>query len=141
MPHYKSFFDPGSFIEACDLDGRDITVEISGVSQGKVGRGKQESKKPVISFAGKKKQLACNKTNGKIIAALYGSDVAKWKGRLITLYPTTTQFGGETVECVRVRNFVPQKGAKADKTPEPESSSDDDDVPDLSVDEPGSGEP
>jgi hypothetical protein len=139
VPHYKSFFDPGEFIEACDLQGKDIVVEISGVSQGKVGRGKQESKKPVITFVGGKKKLACNKTNGKIIAAMYGTDVAGWKGRLVTLYPTTTQFGGETVECVRIRPTVPQKGAKASKPPESQPAPDDD-VPEFR-DEPGSGEP
>ncbi len=108
MPHFKSFFDPGEFLGCADLDGRDVTVQIESVSQGKVGRGKQASKKPVIAFVGKTKKFACNVTNGTTIAKLYGSDVAKWKGCFITLFPTTTQFGGETVECLRVRPIVPE---------------------------------
>lgn len=112
MQHYKSFFDPGEFLECADLRGADVTVEIESVHQGTLGRGKQESKKPVITLVGKQKKFAVNKTNGKVIAKLYGPDVSKWKGRLITLYGTTTQFGGETVECVRVRPEVPKPAAK-----------------------------
>jgi hypothetical protein len=70
------------------------------------------SKKPVIVFAGKKKKFAVNKTNGKTIAGMYGTDVAAWKGKQVTLYPTTTRFGGETVECIRVRPAVPSKEPK-----------------------------
>lgn len=134
MPHYRTFYEPGELLEAADLGGRDVVVEIDSVTAGTVGRDKHKSKKPMISFVGKKKKLACNKTNGKIIAALYGTDVSAWKGKRITLYPTTTQFGGETVECIRCRPSVPSRGSKPDVTPEP-----DDDVPEFR-DEPGSGE-
>ncbi len=107
MIHYKSFFDPGEFLECADLAGKEVTVEITGVAQGVLGRGGKESKKPVVSMVGAKKKFALNKTNGKIIAKLYGPDVSVWKGKLITLFGTTTQFGGETVECVRVKPVVP----------------------------------
>lgn len=107
MLHYKTFFDPGEFLECADLAGRDVVVEIESVSQGTLGRGGKESKKPVIKMTGKKKKFALNKTNGKIIASLYGPDVSLWKGKLLTLYGTTTQFGGETVECIRVRPVAP----------------------------------
>lgn len=112
MLHYKSFFDPGEFLECADLRGEDVVVEIEGVSQGVLGRGGKESKKPVIALVGKKKKFALNKTNGRVIAKMYGPDVSKWRGKLLTLYGTTTQFGGETVECVRVRPEPPQPSAK-----------------------------
>jgi len=106
-------FDDKEHLYAFDLDGREVTVQIekcyAGELQGEKGR---KSKKPMLKFVGKEKKLAINKTNGKTIAALYGTDTDNWAGRWIVLYPTTTDFGGETVECVRVKPYVPQgKGA------------------------------
>jgi len=48
-----------------------------------------------------------NKTNAKAIAQLYGKRPADWVGKWIQLYPTTTEVGGETRDCIRVRNQVP----------------------------------
>lgn len=137
--HYKSFFDPGEYVECADLAGRDVTVTIESVAQGKLGRGKQESKKPVISIVGEKKKFAVNKTNGKIIAGLYGPDVSVWKGKRITLYGTTTQFGGETVECIRVRPVVPPPAvARNGRGAAPAQL---DAPPPAEPPEPGSGDP
>jgi hypothetical protein len=107
--HYKRMFDDKEHLYAFDLDGREVTVQIekcfAGELQGEKGR---KSKKPMIKFVGKEKKLAINKTNGKTIASLYGPDTENWAGQWITIYPTTTDFGGETVECIRVRPNVPQ---------------------------------
>ena len=123
MLHYKTFFDPGEFIEAADLAGRDVVVQIESVTAGKVGRGKQESRKPIVAMVGKVKKLAVNKTNGRVIAVLYGPDVSVWKGKFITLYGTTTSFGGETVECIRIRPTVPDaKDQAKSKSAAPEAA-------------------
>lgn len=107
--HYKRMFDDKEHLYAFDLDGREATVQIEKVIAGEVAGDKgRKSKKPIIKFVGKEKKLAINKTNGKTIASLYGTDTDSWPGRWITLFPTTTDFGGETVECIRVRNQVPQ---------------------------------
>lgn len=107
--HYKKMFDDKEHMFAYDLDGRDFTLQIERVTAGEIeGEKGRKSKKPIISFVGAKKKLAINKTNGKTIASLYGSDTDGWAGKWITIYPTTTNFGGETVECIRVRNERPQ---------------------------------
>lgn len=108
MAHYKTFFDH-DLIGAWDLQGRDVTVTIEAVQAGKVGHGAKAAKKPVLTFKGRtgEKRMACNVTNAKTIAGMYGPETQKWIGQKITLYPTTTQFGNETHECIRVRPTKP----------------------------------
>lgn len=113
MANYLTMFDPNEankdFIFAADLDEREHTVQIERVEVGALtGENGKKTKKPVLSFRGKTKKLAINKTNGKIIAKLYGKDTDAWLGKLITIFPTTTKFGGETVDCIRVKPHVPQ---------------------------------
>jgi hypothetical protein len=38
---------------------------------------------------------------------MYGKDTDNWAGKWITIFPTTTEFGGETVDCIRVKPGVP----------------------------------
>lgn len=108
MPDYRSMYDR-DYLAAFDLGGKDVTVTISRV-EGKelTGQGGRKAKKPVIWFEGKDKGMALNKTNGKTIAAMYSNDTTAWVGKRITLYPTTTSMGGETVDCLRIRPKVPE---------------------------------
>jgi hypothetical protein len=113
MPHYKSMFDDKDYLFAFDLQGRDVTVTIERVEAGVImGEAGRKSKKPMVTFRGAKKKLALNKTNGKTIAQLYGTDTAGWVGKAVTIYPTTTTFGNETVECIRVRPIAPKSNGK-----------------------------
>lgn len=107
---YRSMFSK-EHIGAWDLAGRDVVVEIAGVKAGKVGHGNKASKKPILSFRGKSKTMTCNVTNAKVIAQLYGNDTREWVGKKITIYPTMTTFGGQEVDCIRIRPKVP--GGKA----------------------------
>jgi hypothetical protein len=110
MPHYKRMYDDKEHLYAFDLDGRDVMLQIEKVFPGEVaGEKGRTSKKPIVKFVGKDKKLAVNKTNGKTIAQLYGTDTDNWVGQGITLYPTTTNFGGETVECIRIRPVKPER--------------------------------
>jgi hypothetical protein len=97
-------------IGAWDLPKEGATVIIERVERGELraGPGKKVEKAPIIRMRGKQKGLVVNKTNGKTIAALYGNDTRAWIGKSITIYPTTTKFGSDTVDCVRVRPQVPQ---------------------------------
>lgn len=105
--HWKSLTDR-EFIFAFDLDGRDVTVTIAKVVAGELtSAGGKKTKKPVVFFEGKAKGLALNASNAKTIATLYGNYVEAWVGKQITMYPTTTQMNGETVECIRLRPKVP----------------------------------
>lgn len=119
MADFRSMYDR-DYIYAFDLGGRDVTARIARVEAGTLtGSGGRKTKKPVVYFEGKEKGLALCKTNAKTIAALYGNDTDKWVGRSITLFPTTTQFGSETVDCIRIRPSIPRSSRPAASEQEP----------------------
>ena len=108
MSDYRALFD-NEYLGAWDLAGRDVVVTISKVRGVEItGEGGRKSKKPVLNFEGKAKAMISNKTNSKAIAGLYGNDTTQWVGKRITLYPTQTAFGGQTMDCIRVRPQAPQ---------------------------------
>ncbi len=108
------------YIYAFDLQGKDVTVTIEKVTGGELtGQGGRKAKKPLAFFRGKQKPLALNSTNCKTIAALYGNDTTEWAGKAITLYPTTTTMGGDTVDCIRVRPEKPAQQPQPARTAEP----------------------
>ena len=110
--HWKQLVNT-DYIGAYALDGQDLTVTIRDVRYETITgtNGKKESC-PVAYFVEDKKPMIMNRTNMKQITKLYGSPyVEDWKGKKITLYPTTTKFGGEVVECLRIRPTIPQTAA------------------------------
>lgn len=116
MPDYRTMFDK-EHLGAWDLQGRDVTVTIEDVKAGQlVGEGGKKAKKPILRFVGKEKTMACNVTNARTIAGMYGNDVTAWRGKKITIYPTVTQFGGKEMECIRVRPTVPSGKEATDAT-------------------------
>ncbi len=120
---YRKMYDDKEHLYAYDLDG-ERTLEIASVSRGELtGDKNRKTKKPMVTFVGEPKKLALNKTNGKTIAKLYGRDTDHWAGELITIYPTTTDFGGETVDCIRVKPDRPQRGESRRSTPAAERKS------------------
>ena len=108
MSDYRSMFDR-DYIGAWDLSGKDVVVTIASVAAGELtGTGGKKAKKPIVKFEGKEKGFALNKTNGKIIAGMFGPDTTKWVGKRITIFPTMTSFGSEQMECIRVRPVEPK---------------------------------
>ena len=108
MADYRSMYDK-NFIGAWDLAKGDATLTIDKVTQGalpKQGTSKID-KRPIVHFKGTPKTLVLNVTNGKAIAGMYGPIIEQWVGKRISVFATTTQFGSNTVECVRVRPKVP----------------------------------
>jgi hypothetical protein len=106
----RQMFD-SNYIGAWDLQGKDATVTIARVTPGELAKAgtSKKDKAPIIYFEGKDKGLVLNKTNMKIIAGIYGSfKVKEWIGKPITIYPTTCQFGPNTVDCIRVRPSAPR---------------------------------
>lgn len=132
MPDVRTMFDK-QYLYAYDLQGRDVTVTIAKVVGGTLtGVGGQTSKKPVLFFNGAKKGLALCITNARTIAAMYGGFKSEdWIGKRVTLYPTTTTFGGKEVECIRIRPTAPKGNVKdappAEPTVEQREPGDDDD--------------
>jgi len=97
------------FLYAFDLQGKEWTLTIKEVKAGTViGDGGKKSKKPVCWFEKSEKPLALNSTNCKAIASMYGNDVSVWVGKPVTLFPTTTRFGSETVDCIRIKVAKPK---------------------------------
>ena len=123
MTHWKLMHD-STHLYHFHLQGRDVTITIDRVVKGKLKGDKgRETTKPMIYIKGRPElPLALCKTNCKTIAGLYGPMVEDWVGKRITLYPTQTDFGGEKVDCIRVRNKVPG-AAVQDTPPEPVPSS------------------
>lgn len=119
---YRKMFDR-EFIFSYDLDGRDVTLTIAKVVAGELtGTGGKKTKKPIVFFEGKDRGLGLCKTNAKTIATLYGtSDTREWVGKRITIYPTKTMFGGNEVDCIRVRPTIPEPKKRRDE-PAPEAN-------------------
>jgi hypothetical protein len=103
MPHYRLMY-PSEYLNAADLLGKDVVVTIKSVSIEEVpGVDGQKKPKPVVTFEGKHKRLPLPITCAKRIAQQLGNDTDDWAGKKVTLFPTTCQAFGATVECVRVR--------------------------------------
>lgn len=120
---------PSNYLKASDLGTSQPIVTIERVEIEPVGRDREM--KPVIYFKGKEKGFVLNKTNSNTIAALTGSrDTDDWSGCQIRVYATTTEFGGETVECIRVKAAAqPKQAPKPVREPVATVAEDEDSVP------------
>lgn len=111
---------PSAYLKAADLGGRPCVVTIAGVEFEPVG--KEKELKAVIHFVGKKKGMVCNVTNARKITELTGSPMTEeWIGHAIVIYPTETTFGGDVVDCVRVKAVAKAKAAMPRMTPKPKA--------------------
>lgn len=99
---------PSEYVAAVEFQGKDVTLTIAAVQleQLQIQGGRKESK-PTISFKETKKKLVVNKTNASVIAELYGTKAEEWIGKKITMYPTRTTCGRDTVDCIRIRERRP----------------------------------
>lgn len=111
---------PSDYLKADDLKGANVTVTIEDVGIEEIGQGQQKERKLILSFAGKKKRLVCNKTNANTIGKLYGTETDAWIGKAITLSPREVEFQGDMVWAIRVSLQKPvTAGAPAPKAPPP----------------------
>lgn len=102
MPNVNDYF-PSNYLKASDLQGRELVVTIERVEFEAVGRDREM--KAVVYFQGKQKGVVLNKTNAKKIIEISGSALTEeWPGTPIKIYPTETEFGGETVDCIRIKS-------------------------------------
>jgi len=93
---------PSQYLKASDLGTSTVTVTVAHVAIEPVGQDKQQ--KPVVYFEGKKKGMVLNRINSKKIAELAGTtETDDWSGVRVALFATTTEFAGDTVECLRVK--------------------------------------
>jgi len=108
MPNINEAF-PSNYLKASDLKGNQAVVTIDRVEFEPVGRDREM--KAVIYFIGKNKGVVLNKTNARKITEISGSALTEeWHGVAVVLYPTETEFGGEVVDCIRIKSVA--KGAQ-----------------------------
>ena len=102
---------PSKYLKHTDLQGKPAaaTIESAVLETLKSPEGKTQDK-IVLYLAGTKKSLPLNVTNFDAVAGICGADTDDWPGCKIELYPSKTQMGGKTVDCIRVR--PPAKSAK-----------------------------
>jgi hypothetical protein len=95
---------PSRYLRAGDLDGATQDV-VAKVTQELVG----DDTKLVAQFRDSK-SLVLNKTNGKMLAELARSEETDdWVGLEVELFPSTTDFRGDRVPCVRIRRPLPRE--------------------------------
>jgi hypothetical protein len=112
-------------LHAGDLDGREITLTIQRVEpRGAVKMDDEAIDKPVLFFEETTKFFPINVTNERVCQLQLGNSMAKWPGKKITLYPTTTEIAKAsaerygciilrergkmaTVPCIRVKPSMP----------------------------------
>ena len=106
---------PSNYLKASDLGDVQPVCTIDRVEIEPVGRDREM--KPIVFFKSKQKGLVLNKTNSKKIAEIAGSpDTDDWPGVAVKLYATETEFGGETVECIRIKSAKPTTIRKSAST-------------------------
>ncbi len=117
MPNINDSF-PSNYLKASDLQASPVVVTIDRVEFEAVGRDREM--KAVVYFIGKQKGIVLNKTNARKITEISGSALTEeWHGVAVVIYPTETEFAGETVECIRVKPV--QKAAMGRMTPTPKT--------------------
>ena len=89
---------PSPYLAASDFDGQEYILTISNVTVETLADGSQ---KPAVWFSESAKPLLLNKTNSLTIADRYSPMTESWHGRPLTLFPTTVDFRGRTVDCIR----------------------------------------
>lgn len=96
---------PSLYLKAADFMGKAVTKTISRVRTEKMRmKDNTISMKYVIEFEDTEKMLVLNKTNAQAIAEALGEKrAAHWPGHQVTLYPTTCDAFGKTVDCIRVK--------------------------------------
>ena len=110
--HWKEAL-PGEYLGAYSLNGQDLVVTIQTAAKEIItgANGKREECL-VLHFKEQIMDMVCNRTNAKTITKILGTPFLEdWSGKKIQLYPTTTKFGGELVECIRVRPTAPKQAA------------------------------
>ncbi len=112
----RSMF-PSKYVAAGDLAGHDVSVVIAAIKIEKVGS--DDEQRPVVYFQGMTKGMVLNRTNARRIEQLYGGETDAWLGRPITIYPSETDFAGESVPCIRVRLESPQLAQVQTPAPPP----------------------
>ena len=95
---YSELF-PGRFLKADLLKGQKVNLTIKDADlEGLEGEDGKKQMKAILSFEERPLQLVCCKTNGISIRAMFGSNLADWIGKRVTLYEDSWN----SEPCIRV---------------------------------------
>lgn len=109
--HWRSLSDT-NYLRAETLEpGKELVLTIKEVKPEKVttNQGVVEEK-PVVHFEEPNiLPMVLNVTNCKTIEKLYSSgNIYDWYGKKVQVFATTTKVAGQSVPCLRIRNFIPK---------------------------------
>ena len=107
--HYKKLINP-DYLGAYSLEpGQDMILTIKSVGKELItGAGGKQEECIVCRWAENQKPMILNVTNCKTISKMLKTPyVEKWAGHRVQIYASTTKFGGDTVECLRIRKDEP----------------------------------
>jgi hypothetical protein len=118
MPTKNDVF-PSKYLKAADLNGRPLTLTIKSapleVLNGADGR---QDQKMVLYFSETPKKMPLNRVNWDAVVDVTGEvDSDNWAGHKIEVFPTTTQMGGKTVDCIRIRTPMVRPSTRAKNKP------------------------
>ena len=103
LPTSYSLMYPGRFLKADMLVGRKVTLTIKDiVGEDLIGDKEKSESEWIVRFAERPFEFVMNKTNAYCLYRMFGGDPHSWIGKKVTFYPTTTKFGRETVDCIRI---------------------------------------
>lgn len=102
----------GPFLDSSDMMNREpVTLKIKAITppnEMKAADGRVIDK-PIIEFEGARKMLILNKTNQKILKALFGTKASGWIGHPVTIGVRylKSAFGQKNVPTIRI---IPPEG-------------------------------
>lgn len=103
LPGSYSEMYPGRFLKADMLKGQKVTVTIIQImGEDLIGENNKSKSEWVVKIKERPLQLVLNKTNGYCLMRMFGSNPHSWLDKRITIYATTTKFGRETLDCIRI---------------------------------------
>jgi len=108
--HWKKLINP-DYLGAYSLEpGQDMVLTIGTVKKEMItGTGGKKEECIVCHWQEDQKPMILNVTNCKTIAKIAGTPyIEKWSGIRIQIGQDVTKFGGELVECLRVRKEPPE---------------------------------
>jgi len=104
---------PSRYLQTATVKVKPIVATISDVEMELVGQGADQKRKPVLYFEGDIKPMVLNRTNFETLADAFG-DSDGWPGHKIKIYAARTQFGGKSMDGIRVEPIVPKPAPKDD---------------------------
>ena len=93
MPRISESFS-GKWLTAIDVPRQGLRGYIEEITEEEIGQGSDKKIKLVLWIKGQDKGMVLNKTNGGILADLYGDETDDWTGRRIVLIVQKVEYQG-----------------------------------------------